>query len=144
MLRVVCLLVFSFSLAACTSPAEKTAQNINNKAEEICKAGNQAACNTIVQVLGSERIGIESTSTVDTLAKDCKAGNETECQQLAAIHAELSAWCSTGNTRACAEVQSDVWPKNWDEPALLDAARVKCLNGKFKKDSPTCHALDDM
>ena len=97
-----------------------------------------------MQVLGPSKIGFESTITVDGLAQSCKAHQQDACEQLAAMHAELSSWCSSGNTRACAEVQSDVWPKGWDEPALLDAARVSCMNGKFKKDSNTCRALDDM
>jgi len=138
------LLVFSFAIAACPSPAEKVEQNINTKADESCKSGNEAACHTIIQVMGPSHIAIESTLALDATADQCKQKNQDACEQLAAMHAELSSWCSSGNTRACAELQSDKWPKDWDEAALLDAARIKCVSGELKKVSPTCKALNDM
>jgi hypothetical protein len=36
------------------------------------------------------------------------------------------------------------WPAKWDEPALIDAAKLSCLSGKFKPDSNTCQALQMM
>ena len=32
----------------------------------------------------------------------------------------------------------------WDEPALIDAAKLSCLGGKFKPESHTCQALQMM
>jgi len=138
------LLVFSLALGACTSPAQKVEENITTKAEERCAEGNQAACHTIIQVKGASHVAIETTLALDTTADQCKQKNQDACEQLAAMHAELSSWCSSGNTRACAELQSDKWPKDWDEAALLDAARIKCVSGKLTKISPTCKALNDM
>ncbi len=134
----------TFALAACPSPAQKVEQNINTKADESCKSGNEAACHTIIQVMGPSHVAIESTLALDSTSDQCKQKNPDACEQLAAMHAELSSWCSSGNTRACAELQSDKWPKDWDEAALLDAARIKCVSGKLKKISPTCNALNNM
>jgi hypothetical protein len=129
---------------ACTSPAEDVAQKIQTKADETCKAGNEAACHTIIQVIGPTKVAFESTLSVDELRQDCTDGKHIACEQLAVKHAELSSWCSTGNTRACAEVDADAWPHGWDEPALLDAARLGCIKGKFQKDSDTCQALSTL
>jgi hypothetical protein len=142
------LLLYSFTLVTmavgCTTPAQDVAQKIETKADETCKQGNDAACHTIVQVLGPTKVAFESTLTVDELRQDCTDGKRIACEQLAVKHAELSSWCSTGNTRACAEVQADAWPHGWDEPALLDAARLGCLQGKFQKNSDTCQALSTL
>jgi hypothetical protein len=56
----------------------------------------------------------------------------------------LSACCSTGNNQACAAVNTGPWPAKWDEPALIDAAKLSCLSGQFKPDSSTCQALQMM
>ena len=142
------LLLCSFVLISiavgCTSPAQDVAQKIETKADETCKAGNEAACHTIVQVLGPTKVAFESTLLVDQLRQDCTDGKHIACEQLAVKHAELSSWCSTGNTRACAEVDADAWPHGWDEPALLDEARVGCIQGKFQKNSDTCQALSTL
>ncbi len=129
---------------SCTSPAEDVAQKIQTKADETCKAGNEAACHTIIQVIGPTKVAFESTLSVDALREDCTSGKKLACEQLAVKHAELSSWCSTGNTRACAEVDADAWPHGWDEPALLDAARLGCIQGKFQKNSDTCQALSTL
>jgi len=141
---LLCVVTLIPALSACTTPAEDAAQKIQTKADETCKAGNEAACHTIVQVLGPTKVAFESTLSVDELREDCTSGKHTACEQLAVKHAELSSWCSTGNTRACAEVEADAWPHGWDEPALLDAARLGCLQGKFQKDSDTCQALSTL
>jgi hypothetical protein len=138
------LLLLALSVGGCTTPAQQTADKIGTRADEVCKEGNKAACHTIVQVIGPSKIAIESTLTVDGLADGCKNGKHGACEQLAVMHAELSSWCSSGNTRACAEVASAAWPHGWDEPALIDAARVSCMKGTYKKDSNTCRALDEL
>ncbi len=141
---VVCVLTLIPALFACTTPAEDVAQKIQTKADETCKAGNEAACHTIIQVLGPTKVAFESTLSVDELREDCTSGKHIACEQLAVKHAELSSWCSTGNSRACAEVEADAWPHGWDEPALLDAARLGCIQGKFQKNSDTCQALSTL
>ena len=65
-------------------------------------------------------------------------------EEVAVLHAELSAWCSMDNAQACAAVNIGPWPKKWDEPALIDAAKVSCQNGQFKTESNTCQALQMM
>ena len=63
---------------------------------------------------------------------------------MAVLHGELSEWCSIGNNQACAAVNAGPWPTKWDEPALIDAAKMSCLSGKFKTESSTCQALQMM
>jgi len=49
-----------------------------------------------------------------------------------------------GNTQACAAVHVGPWPTKWDEPSLIDAAKLSCLSGQCKADSSTCQALQMM
>jgi len=97
-----------------------------------------------VQVLGDTKIGIQSTEGIDTLAAECHDGKVDECQQLAVMHVQLSHWCNSGNTRACEELNGNKWPSDWDEPALIDAARISCINGKLDAKSNTCEALQSL
>ena len=117
---------------------------IRADADEKCKEGNQPACHTIVQALNNTKVAIESTSPLETQTPACNAGKQDACQQLAVLHAELSSWCSMDNAQACAAVNTGPWPKTWDEPALIDAAKVSCAKGQFKSESNTCQALQMM
>jgi hypothetical protein len=132
------------SVSGCTAPAKKFVDNIRAEATEKCNEGNQAACHTIVQQLGDTKVAIESTAPIEIQTPACNAGKQDACQQMAVLHGELSAWCSMGNGPACAAVNTGPWPQNWDEPALIDAAKLSCLSGKFKPDSSTCQALQTM
>ena len=98
----------------------------------------------MVQALGDTKIAIESTAPIETQTPACNAGKQDACEQMAVLHGELSAWCSTGNAQACAAVNTGPWPAKWDEPALIDAAKLSCLSGQFKADSSTCQALQMM
>jgi hypothetical protein len=117
---------------------------IRADADEKCHQGNQPACHTIVQALNDTKVAIESTSPLETQTPACIAGKRDACQQVAVMHAELSAWCSMDNAQACAAVSTGPWPKTWDEPALIDAAKLSCLSGQFKSESNTCQALQMM
>jgi hypothetical protein len=128
----------------CADPAKAFVDKIRADANEKCQQGNQPACHTIVQALNDTKVAIESTSPLETQTPACIAGKQDACQQVAVLHAELSSWCSMDNAQACAAVDVGPWPKKWDEPALLDAAKVSCQNGQFKSESNTCQALQMM
>jgi hypothetical protein len=131
-------------ISGCAPPAKAFVDKIRADANEKCQQGNQPACHTIVQALNETKVAIESTSPLETQTPACNAGKQNACQQVAVLHAELSSWCSMDNTQACAAVSVGPWPKKWDEPALLDAAKVSCQNGQFKSESNTCQALQMM
>jgi len=128
----------------CTPQAQQFVDKIRVESTEKCNEGNQAACHTIVQALGGAKVAIESTAPLETQTPACNAGKQDACQQLAVLHGELSSWCSMGNGQACAAVNTGPWPAKWDEPALIDAAKLTCLSGHFKPDSSTCQALQMM
>jgi hypothetical protein len=130
--------------SGCTPPAQKFVDKIRAEATEKCNEGNQAACHTIVQALGGAKVAIESTAPLETQTPACNAGKQDACQQLAVLHGELSSWCSMGNGQACSAVNTGPWPAKWDEPALIDAAKLACLSGHFTPDSNTCQALEMM
>jgi len=109
-------------------------------ADDKCHQGNQPACDTIFQLVG-DKVAIESTDVLPTLTPACNAGKHDACQQLAVLRAELSSWCATNNQRACAAVNIGPWPQNLDVPALVDSAKLDCLNSQLKADSATCHSL---
>lgn len=117
---------------------------IRADADQKCQQGNQPACHTIVQALNDTKVAIETTSPLETQTPACIAGKQDACQQVAVMHAELSSWCSMNNAQACAAVNTGPWPKTWDEPALIDAAKLSCLSGQFKSESNTCQALQMM
>jgi hypothetical protein len=125
----------------CSSQAQDFVTKIRAESVEKCNEGNQAACHTVVQALGDTKIAIESTAPIETQTPACNAGKRDACEQMAVLHGELSAWCSTGNAQACTAVNTGPWPAKWDEPALIDAAKLSCLSGQFKADSSTCQAL---
>jgi hypothetical protein len=131
-------------VAGCSPPAKAFVDKIRADADHKCQEGNQPACHTIVQALNDTKVAIESTSPLETQTPACIAGKQAACEQLAVLHAELSAWCSMDNAQACAAVNTGPWPQKWDEPALIDAAKLSCLNGQFKSDSNTCQALQMM
>jgi len=139
--RACFLAVVLVALAGCGSESQDFVTKIRAEATEKCNEGNQAACHTIVQALSDTKVAIESTAPVAIQTPACNAGNDEACQQMAVLHGELSAWCATGNGQACAAVNVGPWPTKWDEPALIDAAKLSCLGGKFKADSSTCQAL---
>jgi len=128
----------------CTPQAQQFVDKIRVESTEKCNEGNQAACHTIVQALSDTKVAIESTAPLETQTPACNAGKQDACQQLAVLHGELSSWCSMGNGHACAAVNTGPWPAKWDEPALIDAAKLTCLSGHFKPDSSTCQALQMM
>jgi len=130
--------------AGCAPPAKAFVDKIRNESDQKCREGNQPACHTIVQALNDTKVAIESTSSLETQTPACIAGKQDACQQVAVLHAELSSWCSMDNAQACAAVNTGPWPKTWDEPALLDAAKLSCLSGQFKEESNTCQALQMM
>jgi hypothetical protein len=130
--------------SGCSSPAQDFVTKIREQATQKCQEGNQPACHTIVQQVSETKVAIESTSPIETQTPACNAGKQDACQQLAVLHAELSAWCTMDNGEACAAVNVGPWPKKWDEPALIDAAKLSCLSGQFKPDSNTCQALQMM
>jgi hypothetical protein len=136
--------ILAFIVAGCSPPAKAFVDKIRADADHKCQEGNQPACHTIVQALNDTKVAIESTSPLETQTPACIAGKQDACEQLAVLHAELSAWCSMDNAQACAAVNTGPWPQKWDEPALIDAAKLSCLNGQFKSDSNTCQALQMM
>ena len=138
------LAVVLVAASGCTPQAQKFVDKIRAESTEKCNEGNQAACHTIVQALSDTKVAIESTAPLETQTPACNAGKQDACQQLAVLHGELSSWCSTGNGHACAAVNTGPWPAKWDEPALIDAAKLACLSGHFKPDSSTCQALQMM
>jgi len=140
----VALAIAAYLAIGCAPPAKAFVDKIRADANEKCQQGNQPACHTIVQALNDTKVAIESTSPLETQTPACIAGKQDACQQVAVLHAELSAWCSMDNAQACAAVNIGPWPKKWDEPALIDAAKLSCLNGQFKSESNTCQALQMM
>jgi hypothetical protein len=134
--------MLAIGVGGCTAPAEVIVNKIRSEADVKCQEGNQPACDTVVQTLSSTKVAIESTSSIATLTPECNSGKHESCEQLAVLHAELMSWCSMGNARACAAVNAGKWPAKWDEPALIDAAKLSCMSGKLKQDSNTCQALD--
>ncbi len=142
--RLFALALALVNVTGCTAPAKEFVDKIRTESAEKCSEGNQAACHTIVQELGKTKVAIESTAPIETQTPACNAGKQDACQQMAVLHGELSTWCSMGNSQACAAVNTGPWPANWDEPALIDAAKMSCLAGQFKPDSSTCQALEMM
>ena len=138
------LAVSIFIASGCSSQAEDFVTKIRAEATEKCNEGNQAACRTIVQQVSDTKVAIESTAPIELQTPACIAGNQGACEQMAVLHGELSTWCSMGNNPACAAVNTGPWPPKWDEPALIDAAKLSCLGGKFKLESNTCQALQMM
>lgn len=138
------LAIVVVAASGCSSQSEDFVTKIRAESTEKCNQGNQAACHTIVQALSDTKVAIESTAPIETQTPACNAGKQDACQQMAVLHGELSAWCSTGNNQACAAVNTGPWPAKWDEPALIDAAKLSCLSGQFKPDSSTCQALQMM
>jgi hypothetical protein len=130
--------------AGCTGPATEFATKLQASATEKCNEGNEAACHTIVQQISDTKVLIENTAPIETQTPACNAGKQDACQQMAVLHSELSAWCQSGNNRACGAVNIGPWPTKWDEPALIDAAKLSCLSGQFKPESHTCQALQMM
>jgi hypothetical protein len=138
--------IFALAIVAagCTSQSHDFVTKISAEATEKCNEGNQAACHTIVQALGDTKVAIDSTAPIEIQTPACNAGKQDACEQMAVLHSELSSWCSMGNNQACTAVNVGPWPAKWDEPALIDAAKLSCLAGKFKADSSTCQALQMM
>jgi len=130
--------------AGCTGPATEFATKLQADASAKCNEGNQAACHTIVQQVSDTKVLIENTAPIETETPACNAGKQDACQQMAVLHSELSSWCSMGNNQACGAVNIGPWPAKWDEPALIDAAKLSCLSGQFKPESHTCQALQMM
>lgn len=138
------LAIVLVAVSGCSSQAQDFVTKIRAESTEKCNEGNQAACHTIVQALSDTKVAIESTAPIEMQTPACNAGKQDACQQMAVLHGELSAWCSMGNNQACAAVNTGPWPAKWDEPALIDAAKLSCLSGQFKPDSSTCQALQMM
>jgi hypothetical protein len=130
--------------SGCTSPATEFTDKIRAESTEKCDQGNQIACHTIVQQVSDTKVLMESTLPIGVETPACNAGKQDACQQAAVLHTELSGWCSMGNNQACAAVNTGPWPTKWDEPALIDAAKMSCLSGQFKPESHTCQALEMM
>ena len=138
--------IFALAIVAagCSSQAQDFVTKIRAQATEKCNEGNQAACHTIVQQVSDTKVAIESSAPIEFLTPACNAGKQDACMQMAVLHGELSTWCTMGNGQACAAVNIGPWPTKWDEPALIDAAKMSCLAGQFKPDSSTCQALQMM
>ena len=143
-LATVCIFALAIVAAGCSSASHDFVTKIRAESTEKCNEGNQAACHTIVQALGDTKVAIDSTAPIEFLTPACNAGKQDACEQMAVLHSELSSWCSMGNNQACTAVNVGPWPAKWDEPALIDAAKLSCLSGKFKADSSTCQALQMM
>jgi hypothetical protein len=142
--RLFVLAIMLFVGSGCSSNAETFVTKIRAEATEKCNEGNQAACHTIVQQVSDTKVLIESTAPIEIQTPACNAGKPDACMQMAVLHGELSTWCTMGNGQACAAVKTGPWPVKWDEPALIDAAKMSCLSGQFKADSSTCQALQMM
>ncbi|MFZ0677000.1 hypothetical protein [Candidatus Binatus sp.] len=142
--RLFVLAIVLFLCSGCSSNAETFVTKIRAEATEKCNEGNQAACHTIVQQMSDTKVLIESTAPIAIQTPACNAGKQDACMQMAVLHGELSTWCTMGNGQACAAVKTGPWPVKWDEPALIDAAKMSCLSGQFKADSSTCQALEMM
>jgi hypothetical protein len=126
---------------SCTPPSQKFVESVRQQANEQCAKGNQPACDTVVQALDNNRVGIQTTGMIPFLTPKCESGDQDACQQAAVMHVQLSSWCMAGNDRACLSVKRGPWPKTWDEASLIDKAKLSCLSGHFKEDSTTCQAL---
>jgi hypothetical protein len=142
--RIFALAVVLFVASGCGSQSQTFVTKIRAEATEKCNEGNQAACHTIVQALSDTKVAIESTAPIGIETPACNAGRQDACQQMAVLHGELSTWCTMGNGQACAAVNTGPWPAKWDEPALIDAAKMSCLSGQLKAESSTCQALEMM
>ena len=142
--RVFALAIVLFVASGCSSQAQDFVTKIRAQATEKCNEGNHAACHTIVQQVSDTKVAIESSAPIEFLTPACNAGKQDACQQMAVLHGELSTWCAMGNGPACAAVNTGPWPAKWDEPALIDAAKMSCLSGQFKPNSSTCQALEMM
>jgi hypothetical protein len=142
--RIFALAVVLFVASGCGSQSQTFVTKIRAEATEKCNEGNQAACHTIVQALSDTKVAIESTAPIGIETPACNAGRQDACQQMAVLHGELSTWCTMGNGQACAAVNTGPWPTKWDEPALIDAAKMSCLSGQLKPESSTCQALEMM
>jgi hypothetical protein len=138
------LVIVLVTISGCTAPATDFVNKITADAKEKCDAGNQIACHTIVQQVSDTKVLVETTLPIEVETPACNAGKQDACQQLAVLHSELSSWCSMGNNEACGAVNTSTWPAKWDEPALVDAAKLACLSGHFKPESRTCQALEMM
>jgi hypothetical protein len=138
------LAIMLVAVSGCTAPATEFVNKVRADATEKCNQGNQVACHTIVQQVSDTKVLMENTSAIEFETPACNAGKQDVCQQLAVLHSELSAWCSMGNNEACGAVNIGPWPAKWDEPALIDAAKLSCLSGQLKPDSHTCQALQMM
>jgi hypothetical protein len=143
-LGLLALTITLVAAAGCTAPATEFVNKVRADSTEKCNQGNQVACHTIVQQVSDTKVLIESTLPIDAETPDCNAGKQDACQRLAVLHGELSAWCAMGNNQACGAVNTGKWPTKWDEPALVDAAKLSCLSGHFKPESHTCQALEMM
>ena len=142
--RLCALAIVLVVLSGCTAPATDFVDKITADAKEKCEAGNQIACHTVVQQVSDTRVLIETTLPIDVETPACNAGKQDACQQLAVLHSELSSWCGMGNNQACGAINNSTWPTKWDEPSLVDAAKLSCLSGHFKPESHTCQALEAM
>jgi hypothetical protein len=142
--RVFVLAIVLFVVSGCGSQSQDFVTKVRAEATEKCNEGNQAACHTIVQATSDTKVVIESTAPIEMQTPACNAGKQDACMQMAVLHGELSTWCTMGNGQACAAVNTGPWPAKWDEPALIDAAKMSCLAGQFKPDSSTCQALQMM
>jgi len=142
--RLLVLVTLLFVVVGCSSQAQDFVTKIRTQATEKCNEGNQAACHTIVQQVSDTKVEIDSTAPIEFLTPACNAGKQDACEQMAVLHGELSTWCTMGNGQACAAVNTGPWPAKWDEPALIDAAKMSCLAGQFKPESSTCQALQMM
>jgi hypothetical protein len=142
--RLFVLAIALFVASGCSSQSQDFVTKIRAEATEKCNEGNQAACHTIVQSVSDTKVAIESTAPIQMETPACNAGRQDACMQMAVLHGELSTWCTMGNGQACAAVNTGPWPTKWDEPALIDAAKMSCLAGQFKSDSSTCQALQMM
>ncbi len=136
--------VLAIVVLGCTAPAQEFVEKVRAESTQKCNEGNQAACHTIVQQVSDTKVLIESTAPIEIGTPACNAGKQDACQQMAVLHGELSTWCSMGNGQACAAVNVGPWPQGWDEPSLIDAAKLSCLSGQFKPESHTCQALQMM
>jgi hypothetical protein len=145
--RILLVAAVGVTLAALTrcsieSQGEAAVEKLRALADQKCHEGNQPACDTIIQIVGT-KVAIESVGDIPTLTPSCNAGHQDSCQTLGVLHAELSQWCRANNARACATVSVGPWPPNLDVPAAVDSAKIACLAGQLKPDSQTCLALDN-
>jgi len=138
------LLALAMALGACSTHAERTAEQLRAVAADNCAKGNQAACSTVIQPRGDSGVVIRSTFSVNVLTPECDNGDMNVCRQLAVLYAELLAWCGPKNTQACDAVHQATWPHEWDVSVLIEEARQKCARGEFKAESDTCDALRNM